>query len=178
MIENERNLEANDKVVAFFEKQFDKTNYWLSFAEAKNGALIAINVAIMAVLISIFDFAPFLCTLVMTFFLISICICLISFIPNLDNNFSNLDVSNYENLNLLFYADIVKIGVAEKYIELVVQNYFHFDEPIIFDKQIADLAKEIIINSKITVNKYKKFKIALKIDFLAIIFSIMFFIVA
>ena len=33
----------NTLVNEFLEKQFDRVNVWLSFAEAKNGALIACN---------------------------------------------------------------------------------------------------------------------------------------
>ena len=83
MIETEENLEQNKELVDFFEKQFDKINYWLSFAEAKNGALIALNVAIMAALISIFEVIPVLSALIIILLVISSIICLLSFMPYL-----------------------------------------------------------------------------------------------
>ena len=38
--------------ISFFEKQLERVNYWLSYAETKNAAMIALNVAICAALIS------------------------------------------------------------------------------------------------------------------------------
>lgn len=52
-IETENNIELCNKIVSHFEEQLERTNYWLSFAEAKNGAIIAINVALIASLIAI-----------------------------------------------------------------------------------------------------------------------------
>ena len=34
-------------VEEFFSTQLERTNYWLSFAEAKNAGLLAINIAII-----------------------------------------------------------------------------------------------------------------------------------
>ena len=53
--ETEKDTELYDKIETHFENQLERTNFWLSFAEAKNGAIIAINVALIAVLITIFD---------------------------------------------------------------------------------------------------------------------------
>lgn len=72
-------IELYNKLLSHFENQFERTNYWLSFAEAKNGAIIAINVALIAVLITIFDKAPIFCIVAVIFFLISCSISLISF---------------------------------------------------------------------------------------------------
>ena len=46
------------------------------------------------------------------------------------------------------------------------------------DKLIYDLASEIVINSQITKKKYNDFKRALKVDFVAIVLSIIFLVVA
>ena len=48
-IETEKNTELYNKIVSHFENQLERTNYWLSFAEAKNGAIIAINVALITI---------------------------------------------------------------------------------------------------------------------------------
>lgn len=41
---------ASEPLVDFLNSQLDRINYWLSFAEAKNGALLALNVAALALL--------------------------------------------------------------------------------------------------------------------------------
>ena len=81
-IETEKDTELYNKIVSHFENQLERTNYWLSFAEAKNGAIIAINVALIAVLITIFDKAPIFCVIAISCFLVSCTLSLISFIPN------------------------------------------------------------------------------------------------
>ena len=37
--------------IEYFEKQLDRTDKWLSFAEAKNAALIALNLAMCGVIV-------------------------------------------------------------------------------------------------------------------------------
>ena len=69
--ETKKDTELYDKIETHFENQLERTNFWLSFAEAKNGAIIAINVALIAVLITIFDKAPIFCIVAVIFFLIS-----------------------------------------------------------------------------------------------------------
>ncbi len=61
-------IELCNKIVSHFEEQLEKTNYWLSFAEAKNGAIIAINVALIAGLITVFDKAPIFCVIAISVF--------------------------------------------------------------------------------------------------------------
>ena len=41
-----------NKNVEFYEKNLERVNYWLQFAEAKNAAVIAFIVAILAVIYS------------------------------------------------------------------------------------------------------------------------------
>lgn len=41
---------TSEPFVSFLDSQLDRVNYWLSFAEAKNGALLALNVAALALL--------------------------------------------------------------------------------------------------------------------------------
>lgn len=178
MIETEENLEQNKELVDFFEKQFDKINYWLSFSEAKNGALIALNVAIMAVLISMFEVIPVLSAIIMILLIISSIICLLSFFPNLKNSSEEKNVTSTANLNLLYFSDIYKIESVNKYIELIKLNYFQNKNVNVDYKLIYDLANEIMVNSRITVKKYEKFKVALKIDIIALLVLILFFIAA
>lgn len=171
-IETEENIEQYNKIVSHFENQLERTNYWLSFAEAKNGAIIAINVALIAVLITIFDKIPIFCVIVISCFLVSCTQSLISFIPNTK---SRLDVNRMISdgeLNLLFYGDVASIGTTERYIELIKNRYFLGDEMIPVNKLVYDLASEVLINSRITLKKYNCFKNAVKVDFIALALTI------
>lgn len=176
-IEIENNTELCDKLILHFEKQLERTNYWLSFAEAKNGAIIAINVALMAVLISIFDMAPIFCIIAISCFLVSCSVSLFSFIPNTKSRPDANATLNDNELNLLFFGDIALIGTTERYIQLNINRYFSGCE-ISVNSLIYDLASEVLINSQIASKKYGDFKWAVKIDFLAVFLTIIFLCVA
>lgn len=176
----QENIQQNKELVDFFDKQLDRTNYWLSFAEAKNGALLAINVAIMAVLASVFDNAPVICTIALICFIISCGACLLSFFPNVKSRPTNQNYKKKEDINpnLLFFGDIAKMLSTEKYIELSLSMYFAGKETVQYDKETYDLASEVLMNSRIAVQKYNVFKCAAKIDFVALIVMVLFFVVA
>lgn len=175
---NQNDKESNHKLIEFLEKEFERVNNWLSFAEAKNGALFAVNIAIMSVLMSNFDKAPIVCTIAMLIFLFSNFVCLTSMFPNTQSRPDRLNDSKMEDLNLLFFGDIEKISTTEEYIDLTVRRYFSHDKFDLTDKLIYDLASEVLINSRITAVKYNKFKYAVKVDVLALVVSAVFFIVA
>lgn len=161
------------KIIEHFEKQLERTNYWLSFAEAKNGALIAINVALTAALITIFDKAPIFCVIAISCFLVSCALSLFSFIPNTKSRPDANITLNDEKLNLLFFGDIALIGTTERYIELSINRYF-FGSKTSTNALVYDLASEILINSRIALKKYGDFKWAIKIDFFAVFLTILF----
>ena len=48
----------------------------------------------------------------------------------------------------------------------------------IVNELVYDLASEVLINSRIAVKKYKNFKNAVKIDFIALVMTIIFLCVA
>lgn len=177
-IETENNIELCNKIVSHFEEQLERTNYWLSFAEAKNGAIIAINVALIAGLITVFDKAPIFCVIAISVFLVSCIVSLISFIPNTKRRPDKNEIENTGEKNLLFYGDIASIGTIEEYIKLSINRYFSNEEMDIVNELVYDLASEVLINSRITVKKYKNFKNAVKIDFIALVMTIIFFCVA
>ena len=177
-IETENNIELCNKIVSHFEEQLERTNYWLSFAEAKNGAIIAINVALIAGLITVFDKAQIFCVIAISVFLVSCIVSLISFIPNTKRRPDKNEIENTGEKNLLFYGDIASIGTIEEYIKLSINRYFSNEEMDIVNELVYDLASEVLINSRITVKKYKNFKNAVKIDFIALVMTIIFFCVA
>ena len=97
---------------SFLEKQLDRTNYWLSFAEAKNAALIAFNVAIIAFIAEFQEDLPIFSTVIMILSVVSTVICLISFIP-ITNNCTTINTHatavtpNEQKDNLIFWHDII-----------------------------------------------------------------------
>ena len=104
---------------SFLEKQLDRTNYWLSFAEAKNAALIAFNVAIIAFIAEFQEDLPIFSTVIMILSVVSTVICLISFIP-ITNNCTTINTHatavtpNEQKDNLIFWHDIAKLEVVSR----------------------------------------------------------------
>ena len=176
--ETEKDTELYDKIETHFENQLERTNFWLSFAEAKNGAIIAINVALIAVLITIFDKAPIFCVIAISCFLASCTLGLISFIPNTKSRPDVNTMTSGEELNLLFYGDVASIETTERYIELSINRYFSGRGMTLVNKLVYDLASEVLINSWITIKKYNCFKNAVKLDFMALVLIIIFLCVA
>lgn len=172
------------RVEEFFEKQLDRTNTWLNFAEAKNAALIAVNIAVIAVVANLFDKVRILTVIMVAVAMVSSLICLYSFLPNLINKPDNKGRSSSTNPNLIYFEDVDAIATAddsvETYIKQVAEKYFPDKslDKIKSNNFIYDLASEIIINSQITVRKYKLFKWALKVDLLAFILTVIVFIAA
>lgn len=134
----------------FLEKQLDRVNSWLNFAEAKNVALIALNVSLLTIEYDSFNCVVCLLDILLV---ISILICLFSFWP---------DFSGKGN-SPIFYKDIAE---SEKEYYEMINDYFGEND---IEKLNEELAKEIKANSKITMKKYKLFKVALAIDFVAFV---------
>lgn len=168
--ETKKDTELYNKIMSHFENQLERTNYWLSFAEAKNGAIIAINVALIAVLITIFDKAHTFCVIAISCFLV--------FIPKTKSRPEEKKMISDGELNLLFYGDVASIGTTERYIELIINRYFSGKEMVLVNKLVYDIASEILINSRITVKKYNCFKNAVKVDFIAVALTTIFLCVA
>ena len=166
-------------LTAFFEKQLERTNSWLNFAEAKSAGMIAVNIALIAVVINLFQSAKVLTTITVIVLIISSMLCLITFFPNLGKNVViDEEKSNSKKLNLVFFGDISKMSSAEEYIDNVVNNYYPGDDDFKNDILIRDLAEEIVVNSQITVKKYSLFRKAVLADIVAFIFAITTFVAA
>lgn len=161
----------------FLEKQLERTNYWLAFAEAKNTALIAINIALIAVLADYLSITPIIATVIEIAFVISSIICGASFCPKL----SPVKAMHGEgqNLNLIFYGDIARCKDSNDYLDKVHNRYFVHGDANAYKIQInKDLAYEIFQNSIIAVGKYQKFKLAVIIDIIGFCFVIFMMIMA
>ena len=165
----------------------EEVKTWLHFGESKHGALLAIN------LILIFKCTDFFINIeekkiigskvfliiIMTLYLFSTIISLISFMPKL-NKLDDSDVdedSNSTTNNLLnFFGDIKKYSSSKQYLRDVYYKYFNMEQTSNFPLIEQDYAKEIIINSQITNRKFKLFKWCVIIDILATIMLLIFWI--
>lgn len=153
-----------EELHSFFEKQLERTNYWLSFAEAKNAALIALNVAMIAFLAELKTESSVFRAILLVLLAVSCIISMVSFWPNTNSRIRKKE-TNVPHDNLVFWGDIAALKGEKQYIDLVVERYFPgmaFDEE--HDKLSYDLVSEIITNSKIAKRKYLLFKIALFLD--------------
>lgn len=167
------------KMEEYFEKQLEHTNYWLSFAEAKNAALLAFNIAVIAFVADFQKDFPVFSTIVMVAFIISSAVCLWSFLPNVASSAETKTGAYTEKTNLLFWKDIAELKDAELYRKSVRERYFSQVDESERDKKIfVDYSNEIQINSRIAADKYKIFKRALCIDFVAFFLIVILLILA
>ena len=158
----------------YFKNQLDSTNMWLSFAEAKNAALLAFNIALLALYYNLYSINKLFTIALMIISIISSVISLMSFRPNL-NNLEEKKGYISNNINLLFYGDIANINNSNEYISLVHKIYFPNNQIEDLSSNInSDYAKEIIMNSKIAQRKYKLFKQALMLDIINLSLCIIF----
>ena len=147
--------------ISFFEKQLDRVNYWLSYAETKNAAMIALNVAICAALISM-SLSDRLYVIAMVGLLVSTIILMVSFFPFLANKASKKEKAKIAE-NYIFFGDIAD------YISNVNTCYFNGQKQNSeSDKLVLDFANGIIYNSRLACRKFVAFKWALGIDVLAV----------
>lgn len=179
----------NDKdlsIYAFLDKEFAIINHWLSFAEAKNAAVIALDTALIGIstriIVSETVFQNnclliFIIT-VLALIIISLILALLSFLPimvsgkNLIlvvyNKFINVSgrASIREDKNYIFYRDIARLEKAENYLKMLMHNYGfpYFDK----DQYLNDMAQEIYINSQVTVSKFIYFRLSASILIVAL----------
>jgi len=142
---------------------FDNVNNWLKFAEAKNGAIIALNATfIFGILklglisnksIVIINYYLYLCIFML---LVSSIVALLSFVPQLKFIYIKFKkISDRDNL--LYFGDIAKYTPTQysdslkKILEVDSKN----------NKLYEHYINQIVINSKITWIKFKQFDIAI-----------------
>lgn len=179
----------NDKdlsIYAFLDKEFAIINHWLSFAEAKNAAVIALDTALIGISTRIIVSETVFqnnCLLifiiaVLALIIISLILALLSFLPimvsgkNLIlvvyNKFINVSgrASIREDKNYIFYRDIARLEKAENYLKMLMHNYGfpYFDK----DQYLNDMAQEIYINSQVTVSKFIYFRLSASILIVAL----------
>ena len=151
----------NDRV-EFYEKNLERVNYWLQFAEAKNAAMIAFVVAILAVLSSFFEKHLVMLLVVSIVYLCGMIISICSMFPKGNMNVDEKDGEYKKTDNLLYWKDIAKYSKTD-YVETVNQRLFaNVNQNTLNDYEIM-LAEEIIANARIANYKYSKFDLASKV---------------
>jgi len=141
---------------------FDNINNWLKFAEAKNGAIIALNSALIFGVLKLNStiteqniFRDYYISIVIFLLLISSIMALLSFIPRLSYPYIKFDKPT-EKDNLLYFGDILKYTPLKYYEKIQIKICEKSDKK---DFEMYYI-NQIIINSKITFIKFKQFEIA------------------
>ena len=173
-------MENNKSAKAILESIFSNINSWLNFAEAKNAALIAFNIAIMAALLGNTDIllnCKYVFYTVNTMMLISSGLALWSFKPDTGNNKKDMQSIRIDD-NLLLYSHAAKY-TKEKYLVAIYKNYLNeIKQEDDLLKIELDYADEITYNARITVNKYKWFWRALWVDLISLVGIFILFVIA
>lgn len=151
-------MKVSSEKTEFYEKNLDRINYWLQFAEAKNAAVIAFVVAILAVIwtSNYSDNACCMVIIISIFYITSLVTSLYSFYPQGKNININDRMKEYrEEDNLLFWDDIAKYSL-EDYIKCI-NNWMGLEKD---DRSKIETmyVEEIITNARIAKKKYKCFK--------------------
>lgn len=141
----------------------DKTNDWLKFAEAKNGALLALNCAISFGVLRILSAIESLSLPVLAYASISILmlatgavINLLSLLPRLTPPWWVMFPKDKTNVNVLYFGDIC--GLTEK--KFLEHYYLAIGEQGQYTNLEKQYANQIVTNSKISFIKYKQFSTA------------------
>lgn len=161
----------------FLDKNLDSVNSWLQFAEAKNAALIAFVVAMLAVIYGgeVINLLV-LKTVITVIYVISLFLSVISFYPKYEKNVGVCDGTYEVDDNLLFWKDISKYSVND-YLKAVSEKIFE-TESNRFNLVQRMYAEEIITNARIAKVKYKLFEAATKFVALATVLLPIFIIIS
>lgn len=162
----------------FLQQEFENVNGWLHFAEAKNAAMIAFNIALFAAVLSseyLWDYI-WLFSLILVGLLLSIYWGIISFWPIIKNiKKANKEVEE----NLLYFAYIATLD-GEEYIKKLYVNYWNVEEvdPTNIPQIEKDYSDEIVVNSRITLRKQRYFEYSIKTTVFALIICVLLIICA
>lgn len=145
-------------------------NEWLKFAEAKNGALLVADIAILfGVFRLLNDSTGQRVSIYLAIFLVivSAISSLVSFIPQLKISSFIPKKRTKKEHSLIFYGHIAKYE-PQSYIEALYAE--SGAEPAAIAPIEVDYAQQIIINSRIAVRKYLCFNIGLWLTVLSLLF--------
>lgn len=154
----------NEDRTKLLQQILDNVNNWLHFAEAKNAAIIAFNIAVLAALVGSDlskAFEPLFSAIVIGL-MISIMYSILSFKP-INIKLNKTEKANIEE-NLIHFAYIASLD-CDEYIKKLYGYYWgetNIDVNTVPRLEI-DYCKEIVENSRITMKKQYYFKISLNI---------------
>lgn len=155
---------------------------WLTFAEAKNAALLTLNMSLFAFMLNYIEEQGIYNLSILIYFFITLIlssslITLYTFLSKI-YTFKVKRIGNPSPKdNLLYYKDIVKYSVSEYY-DKFSSKYFNskiHDNDVKYNK---DIINQIITISSITYKKYYLFNIALFITMIPFIIMIIMIILA
>lgn len=185
------NEKIDQNALEILKDTFENTNRWLQFAETKSGALIGVNGLFLFKSVDyLFEILNgklkvniFIVGFMTAVFFTAIILALKSFFPNTSVTKETTDASDNDSSGneriLIFFEDICKYQNPSMYLQDIYKYYLDTDVRIKDLKKIElDYAEEIFINSRITSYKYRLFKLALKLNFIAIIIFVIFLIMA
>jgi len=162
----------DDKVYNFLDTQLERVSQWLTFAEAKNIALITFSVAVVALFFDIIGNS----TIAIFSLVLSALSCgfaLWSFFPQTDsipkNDALNRTGECNSRINLVFWKDIASLCDDKEYLKQIDEYYFKTNGAILEDRHCIDLSRSIVVNSRIARYKYKLFTFALRAEIGALI---------
>lgn len=142
---------------------FSNVNDWLKFAEAKNGAIIAVSIALIVGIVPILDseqingWVRFYLITMTVFSGISFLAALMSFLPATQIPPLSSRLQPGESSNILFFGHIANHSV-DSYLEALEEVLGEGKMPSRIGKAYIE---QTIINSKIAVRKYEYFTASL-----------------
>lgn len=156
-------MTQQDNRAALLQQVLDSVNNWLQFAEAKNAALIAFNVAVIGVILGsdLYEKSLLLSSFIVGGFVASTGVVLYAFWPvNKEIEKNRKDVAE----NLLHYAYIATL-TSNEYLEKLAERYWgrmegQEGESLQLER---DYCREIVENARIIIRKQRCFKIGLAV---------------
>ncbi len=159
----------------------DNVNNWLKFNETKNAALITMLVALIVCCVTLLKdtdkIIPY--QYLVRYFLVVLSLVLFyslwSIFAKLDNHAGGTIFSNGDYENILYYGDIANMN-EEYFLTKVYEKYTSYKQPFCFSEFQQDLANQIVINSRVSLRKAKRFNQAIEVLFWSMIFGIVIFV--
>lgn len=152
---------------------FCNINDWLKFAEQKNSTLIVLNAGLIwgvARILnnSVIDDSYFFVFIYIayTLLIVSTLICIYSFMPILKNRWWLKKDKKDETDNIFYFGDIAKYNSIDYLI--LLQKKCDLKDYSVTNLE-KDYSQQIVINSKIALDKYNNFKVSSQLTTLGII---------
>ena len=161
--------------IEVLENIFENVNNWLKFAETKNATLIGFSSLAMFTTLRIIvsmmgDLEFYVVVLLWTFIAIcatSIVVALLSFVPKLVQHFNPVQKHFKKSSNFYFFGELARMN-PKSIVDFVYSNEKTVQSNLY--RLRIDIAEQIVTNSKIAINKYKHFEVALLTILTAVVF--------